>query len=310
VPEVSVIMAVYNGERFLEEAIDSVLNQTHKDFEFVIVDDGSIDRTAAILAHYSQLDSRIKVHRQENRGLGASLNTAISIAQNNILARMDADDRMMPLRLERQLVFLADNPDASVICSFSFLIDAQGKKIGESQNDVDVAAGIRELNPSKFLEIVHPSVMMIKEDILAQRGYNEAFTALEDRDLWGRLVTGGKLIKCQREFLMEYRLHGASMTMWNMFNPNFMGHSIDINVVRRLKGEPDLSFEEVKHLLDSRPLLQKYNQKRQFLALMFYKNATRMYAERDFGRFFFFIGVSLLLRPVTLLTRALSKVKS
>jgi hypothetical protein len=223
---------------------------------------------------------------------------------------MDADDRMMPLRLERQLVFLADNPGVSVICSFSSLIDAQGKKIGESQNDVDVPAGIRELNPSRFLEIVHPSVMMVKDDILALCGYDESLTFLEDRDLWGRLVTGGKLIKCQREFLMEYRLHGASMTMWSMFKPNFTGHSIDTNVVRRLRGEPNLSVEEVKRLMNSKPLLQKCNEKRKFLALMCYKNATRMYAERDFGRFFFFIGIAVLLRPLSLVKRALSKAKS
>jgi alpha-1,3-rhamnosyltransferase len=307
VPEVSVIMAVYNGERFLDEAIESVLNQTHRDFEFVIIDDGSTDRSASILAYYSRLDLRVTVIRQINQGPAAACNLALTNARNNLVAVLDADDRLLPTRLKRQIVFSQENPAASVICSYSYIIDAKGKRIGKSRNDVDVAAGIRDLDPSRFLEVVHPSVMMRRKDVLALCGYNGTLTPLEDRDLWGRMVTSGKLIECQREFLMEYRLHGASITMWNVFKPNVKGRSIDINVIRRLKGEPNLSLEEVKRLLDSRPLLQKCNQERKFLALMFYKNATRMYAEGNVLRFAVLIGVAMFLRPVNLLRRLLTK---
>jgi len=103
---------------------------------------------------------------------------------------------MLPTRLERQIAFFNENPGTSVICSFSYIIDAKGKRIGKSQNDVDASAGIAEQDPSRFLEVVHPSVIMVKEDVLALGLYNEALT-----DLWGRLVTSGKQILCQREFL-------------------------------------------------------------------------------------------------------------
>src|SRR5208337_1888421 len=121
--QVSVIMAVYNGDKFLEEAVESVLCQTFADFEFVIIDDGSTDGTSKLLAKYAEQDSRIVVIRQDNRGLPSSLNRAISVANCELLARMDADDRMLPCRLERQIEFVARNPDAAVVCSYSYLIN-------------------------------------------------------------------------------------------------------------------------------------------------------------------------------------------
>lgn len=175
---------------------------------------------------------------------------ALTNARNSLVAVLDADDRMLPTRLERQIAFFNENPGTSVICSFSYIIDAKGKRKGKSQNDVDASAGIAEQDPSRFLEVVHPSVIMVKEDVLALGGYNEALTRVVDRDLWGRLVTSGKQILCQREFLTDYRLHGSSMTMSSVLKPSMSCLPIDINVVRRLKDEPELSLEEAKHLLD------------------------------------------------------------
>ncbi|MFZ0304487.1 MAG: glycosyltransferase [Terracidiphilus sp.] len=235
-PEVSVITAVYNGERFLQEAIDSVLIQTHREFELLIVDDGSTDRTASILAYDSGLDSRVKVIRQANHGQSAARNLALANARNHLVAVLDADDRMLPTRLERQLAFLADNPNASVIWSFSYFINAHGRRIGKSHSEVDVAAGITEQDPSRFSEVVHPSLMMLKEDVLALGGYNEALRRLEDRDLLIRIVTSGKQILCQPEFLTDYRLHGSSLTVSSVLKPITSGRSIDIDVVRRSKG--------------------------------------------------------------------------
>jgi len=306
--KVSVVMPVYNGERFLEEAISSVLNQTLSDFEFVIVDDGSTDSTPAILEQFRQLDPRIQVHRQDNQGQAPAQNLGLSLATNCYVAMMDADDRMLPNRLERQLRFFTDNPGCSLICSYSYLIDAKGKRIGKSQNEVDVAAGIRELDPSRFLEIVHPSVMMKKEDILKLGGYNGNLTTLEDRDLWGRVVTNGMLIKCQPEFLFEYRLHGKSRTMINIFEPNIMGRFISLNILRRLKGQRDLSLQEVQNLLDSRPFLTKCLEERKVFATRLYKNATRMYAEKDMVLFALFFGAAMALRPLDTAKRALGRV--
>src|SRR5260370_34687140 len=109
-PPVSVVMSVYNGARFLDQAINSIRAQTYRDFEFIIVDDGSTDETPALLSGHAMADSRIRILSQENRGLIESLNRGFAAATGTYIARMDADDVAKPYRLEKQLDFLTANP--------------------------------------------------------------------------------------------------------------------------------------------------------------------------------------------------------
>src|SRR4030042_1971241 len=99
-------MSVYNGEKYLKEAVESILNQTFRDFEFIIINDGSTDGTGAILASYQQKDARIRIYNQENQGLIASLNRGCQLARGEYIARMDADDISLPQRLQRQLDYM------------------------------------------------------------------------------------------------------------------------------------------------------------------------------------------------------------
>jgi len=303
---VSVIMAVYNGGRFLEEAIESVLCQTFADFELVIIDDGSTDQSSEIVARYAARDSRILFVRQTNCGLPASLNRAIKTSRYDLLARMDADDRMLPNRLERQLDFIAQNPGIAVACSYSYLINTSGKRIGKSENPVDVNAGRAELNPERFLQIVHPTVMMRKQDVLGVGGYSQ-FSYAEDRDLWGRIVTAGKMIKCQPELLMEYRLHSATMTMRKVFGNDMTVRSIDINILRRLQGKPELSLDEIKAEYYKRTLWERLNERRRFSATRLYKNATRYYSEQKLVQFATYFTMALILAPIFSLRRAMAR---
>src|ERR1700752_2024227 len=103
-------MSVYNGARFLDEAINSIRYQSYRNFEFIIVDDGSTDATPAILSEHASSDARIRVLQQQNRGLIESLNRGFAAATGTYIARMDADDLAKPDRLEKELDFLADNP--------------------------------------------------------------------------------------------------------------------------------------------------------------------------------------------------------
>jgi glycosyltransferase involved in cell wall biosynthesis len=125
-PKVSVVMSVYNGEKYLCEAIDSILNQTFENFEFLIVNDGSTDRTLEILQSYR--DPRIKViNNERNIGLTASLNKGLKIAKGEYVARMDADDVSFPHRLEQQKAFLDRNPRVAMVGSWAEVIDESGK---------------------------------------------------------------------------------------------------------------------------------------------------------------------------------------
>lgn len=123
-PKISVVMSVYNGERYLGEAVESIFNQTFSDFEFIIINDGSTDRTPEILTEID--DPRAKVINQPNRGLTASLNRAIRLAKGEYIARMDADDISEPTRLERQVEVLDRDPDVVLVACWYEVIDEKG----------------------------------------------------------------------------------------------------------------------------------------------------------------------------------------
>src|SRR5262249_39912793 len=128
-PAVSVVMSVFNGERYLDEAIGSILSQTFRDFEFIVIDDGSTDSTPQIFAGYPKTDPRTVVHRQAHQGIIAALNAGCSLARGGYIARMDADDVALPERLQRQVEYLESCPKVGVVGSSINIIDADGKLV-------------------------------------------------------------------------------------------------------------------------------------------------------------------------------------
>ncbi len=125
-PDVSIIMAVFNGEEFIEDSIKSVLKQTFKNFEFIIVDDGSIDNSLKIIKSYQAIDSRIKIITQKNNGLAKSLNVGIKNSKGKYIARIDADDLCYECRLEKQYLFMENNHLVDLIGSSVDVINENG----------------------------------------------------------------------------------------------------------------------------------------------------------------------------------------
>lgn len=202
-PKVSILMSVYNGEDFLREAIDSILGQTYRDFEFCIIDDGSTDGTASILASYSDSDPRVRVHRQENTGLRRALNNAISLSRGEYLARQDADDRSMPRRMEMQVRLLDEHPDTVLVGTHYHLIDGKGA----------ILNGIRPPTQSEELkkglvsgnQFAHGSVMYRRSVAEAVGRYREEFVCSEDYDFMLRMSEQGEVANIP-EFLYQWRL--------------------------------------------------------------------------------------------------------
>ena len=154
-PDISVVMAVKNGERFLEKSIRSILGQTLTNFELIVVDDGSDDRTAEILDRFG--DARMRIVTQPNRGLAAALNRAVSLARATLVARMDADDVAVPERLEKQLEFLASNPEVGVVGSATTMINENDDELREwvpAVSDRDIRKALIRAN-----QFAHASVM-------------------------------------------------------------------------------------------------------------------------------------------------------
>lgn len=302
---VSIVMPVYNGEDFLARAIESVLEQTHENFQFIIIDDGSTDNTLDIIRSYAGRDRRIQLVEQEHAGLPAALNRGIQCADHPLVARMDADDEMAPNRLERQISFLKENPDVSVACSFVRMINRNGGVIGKSKPVVP-ERDVQHLFPKKCLDIVHSSVMMRKADILAAGGYRDDFY-LEDRELWGRLVLHGYKIGVQPEFLLFYRVHSASVTLERLWRNFTWSDFLDYNIDRKLGGLSEISFPDFEKIRARRPFHQKLQSFINNLGQAYYRKSTRYFAEREWSKLACSLPVALFFTPFFTIKRIVLK---
>lgn len=203
---ISVVMSVFNAEKYLPEAIESILNQTYTDFEFIIINDCSNDGSLHIIEEYSLKDKRIiLINNSANLGLTKNLNKAISIAKNKFIARMDADDVSLPDRFEKQLNFFKSNPSIDVLGTYCTDIDELGNVIAERRvpnTNKDITRMIHIINP-----ICHPTVMFRKEKLKKISFYNEQYKVVQDYDLWLRCSANNIAMHNLPEYLLKYRIN-------------------------------------------------------------------------------------------------------
>jgi glycosyltransferase involved in cell wall biosynthesis len=203
-------MSVYNGDRFLRQAVDSVLNQSFGDFEFLIADDGSRDRSLAILQDYAARDARIRLFQQENRGLTPTLNALIQQASGEWIARMDADDVCLPQRFALQVEFLRQHPEVVCVGGAQDWIDEAGRVLGhnlEAEDDGEIQQRLLR----GWTAINHPSAMMRRSTVLQVGGYDETMTSAQDIDLWLKLGEVGRLANLPQTVLL-YRQHSHAIS--------------------------------------------------------------------------------------------------
>ncbi len=235
-PKISVVMSVYNGERFLREAIDSILNQTYKDFEFIIVNDGSTDRSEKIIRSYK--DKRIRLINQKNHGLVYSLNKGVKLARSDLIARMDADDVSKPDRLKEEIKLFNANIRLGLVGTFFELIDFEngqslGIEITPLTKSIDIKRSMLFVNP-----IAHGSSMYRKEAYIDSGGYRSDYGPTEDYDLWRRISKNWEL-EIVPKVLFSYRIN----------NPKSISQS---------KNKIQASFvEKIRQELASEPFLKK-----------------------------------------------------
>lgn len=213
-PLVSVVMSVFNTEKYAGEAIESILNQTYSYFEFIIVDDGSTDASLRIIKKYADEDKRIRIYiNDKNIGLAKSLNKGIDISRGEYIARMDADDVSMPDRFGKQVAYLMDHPE---IC----ILGGQIKFIGSSNDDFHYAIEKELLRWQLLLNIpiiAHPTVMMKRQPIIAAGKYSESYLHAEDRALWNNLYIQHEFPAANLpDIVLHYRIHGNNVSAKNI----------------------------------------------------------------------------------------------
>jgi glycosyltransferase involved in cell wall biosynthesis len=206
-PKISVVMPIYNGEKYLVEAIDSILNQTYSDFELLLINDGSKDATERIILSYS--DKRIVyVKNEENLGLIKTLNKGLDLAKGEFIARMDQDDISHSKRFEKQIKIFEENKEIGVCGTWFTMFGGNIDKILVAHPERSEEIKLHLLG---HCTLGHPTVMLRKSAIGSER-YDEDYQAAEDYEFWVRLSKITKLYNIP-ESLLDYRMHDSNMTV-------------------------------------------------------------------------------------------------
>jgi glycosyltransferase involved in cell wall biosynthesis len=239
-PKVSVIMAVYNNELYIKEAVESILQQTYKDFELIIINDGSTDDTLKVFNQIN--DERIKIITQKNEGPGSARNKGIKSARGKYVANLDSDDICLPERLEKQVEFLENNPDYVIVGSNGFITDSNGTIIYASSyplTDDEIRAQLPET------PFINSAVMFRKEAALKAGGYYERINNYkiycEDCILWNRMADLGKYANI-KEPLIYYRLSPTAITTKSATK------RIGGKLLRKIIDNKELSKNDVEYL--------------------------------------------------------------
>jgi glycosyltransferase involved in cell wall biosynthesis len=209
-PAISVLMPVYNGERYVSLAVESILGQSFPDFEFIIINDGSDDGSLSILQRYADADPRIVLISRENRGLVQTLNEGIELAQGSLIARMDADDIALRNRFQIQKSYMDSNPDVICVGGVCRVIDAKGRFLINTDTKTGYET-VEKLALQGVSPIAHPSAMIRLDALKNVGGYAQEDWPAEDLALWIKLSAEGKIDNVP-EVILEYRIHDKSIS--------------------------------------------------------------------------------------------------
>ena len=226
-------MPVYNGSKFLVEAIDSILNQTFNDFEFLIIDDGSTDQSIDQIKSYDDPRIQLNVNRK-NIGLSATLNKGLDLARGKYVARMDQDDISMPERIKKQFEFMEYNSDVDVFGSWLRLM---GKYDGILELETDSEK--IKMNLLTNVNLAHSSVMIRKSTLVkCNLNYNPTFSVAQDYDLWVRMFEYCSFATLP-EPLLRYRMHDDQSSI-NLEQQNHVEtNRILTNLLKKMGVKPD-----------------------------------------------------------------------
>lgn len=242
-------MSVYNGADYLQEAIDSILNQTFPDFEFIAINDCSTDDTWEILQRNAAKDSRIVlVNNEENLGLIRSLNKGLNLAKGEFIARQDADDISVCDRLEKEIAVLDNQPGCVLVSGNLQVIENNDKKIVEviRRDCESFLVNWYLLYHNRLAG--HSQVMYRRNEVLSLGGYSEAHLYMEDYELWCRLARTGKRLIILPDILLTYRRHSQSVSVQKREQQEANDYKQAQDNLQTLLGE-DIPLETVKALV-------------------------------------------------------------
>lgn len=231
-------MSVFNGDKHLKRALKSVLNQTYKDIEYVIVDNGSTDKTNEILTEALDTDSRLKLFRINHTSLSAALNFGLKQSTGEYIARMDADDVSLKNRIKKQVNFLDKHNSIDVVGSFS-------RKIGKTlPSTINLPVMPEEIHASMIFKnpIIHPASMYRKSSVMKVGGYSELLPYNQDYDLWSRVCNKNNFFNISSNLIL-YRVHSEQTGLTTKVNDIYLAN---IEIMSRYLDQLNIIYDEKK----------------------------------------------------------------
>lgn len=246
-PKVSIIMSVYNGSYHLQKSVESIINQTFTDWEFIIIDDKSQDNTWEILAKYAKEDRRIKVFQnQKNIGLTKSLNKGLNLAIGEYVARLDADDTSFRDRLEKQVDYLQSHPSVALVSTGVRYVDERGRELR-----IDIPPTDPIVLRWEFLfrnPLRHPTVMWRRELVDSKVGnYDPSFVCTQDYDFWVRISENSN-IETIPSVLVQMSWHNQSISSTKAKTQDALGTKIICRQIRRYFPNEKLDEKDIANL--------------------------------------------------------------
>jgi glycosyltransferase involved in cell wall biosynthesis len=303
-PKISIVMPAYNAELFIAESIESALNQTLTDFELIIVDDGSTDRTAEIANEYATRDPRIRVYKMgENVGIARATNTAVSYALAGLIGRLDADDIALPHRFERQVAEFESDPEVVVVGSNALHINEQSKILGLSLAGSNTAEEFHRRRAEGEITMVLDCTSAFRKSVFDDvGGYDPTFEAAQEIDLHSRMANYGVVLSIEEPLLL-YRLHSGSVVDTQFFRGREVHRFVRERERARVDKEPPPVFETFLDDEASASLLYRSRIRLTDVAFYRYRAAGVSFSEGKRRAAFVHLAHALLANPHFVTTR-------
>lgn len=295
--KISVVMPAYNSEKFIAEAIESILQQTYTDFEFIIVNDGSTDSTLDIINQYAKADNRIRVITKPNSGVGNTLNRGIEESNHDWIAIMHADDIALPERLEEQVKAVQLNQNVVAWGSYAYHINSTGKIMSVSAAGPTTEEEFQQLRQDGNVVIVlHPTAFLHKETVLKAGCYNSNFDGSEELELFDRMAQYGPIVAISKPLLL-YRIHSSSISMNRFFLMRKFTRYVRARQRARLKNEPIGDFKEFIEGYNNASWHIRIRRQSDDLSQFYYRRSGLNFGEGNHLKAVFFFIISSLLNP-------------
>ena len=293
---ISVIMPTYNTSKFVAEAIESILNQTFKTFEFIIVDDGSTDNTLNIIKSYAKQDSRIQVIEVAHGGMAYATDIGVEAAKYPWLAFADSDDVAVPNRLEKQLNAAQANPNLIGLGSYFYFTKSNGQPLSVKTWGPKTEEEFYSLQQQGHFHLVYQATLFLKKEIFVKEGgYRPIFQTAADVEFIARLCNHGTILVVP-EPLVFYRLHAKNTSIQNCFNQWSVGKYLKARHQAQLAGHPEPSYQK---FLAKNSRKNWLNRLHCFMtsSSFYYQKAGVYFFEKQYLSVLFYLGLSMLSNP-------------